>query len=239
MTINDIISEQIENDFQQFFQSLPDVICRAPGRVNLIGEHTDYNEGFVFPVALDVHTYVAAKKRNDRSIHVIAKDFDFAHSEFSLDDIKKDLEEPWSNYVRGVVLRLMAEHTFSFGADLIVTGTVPKAAGLSSSASFEIALVHAFSQLNSFAIEGIEAARIGQWAENNFVGCSCGIMDQLISALGQADHALLLDCQSLTSRHIPLPDGYTVFIVNSNVQRELVDSEYNSRRMQCENAAKK
>lgn len=223
--------------FESHFLRAPDVVVRAPGRVNLIGEHTDYNGGFVFPAAINFGTAVAAAKRDDRTVSVVALDFSGGISHFGLDDIQPDAAQPWSNYVRGVLKILAEQHEFQ-GMNLMITGNVPQGAGLSSSASLEIAVLKAVASLYRLPLSGVDAALIGQRAENEFVGCSCGIMDQLISALGKQGNALLLDCQSLSYDYHPIDAGYQIVIVNSNVKRGLVGSEYNLRREQCEQAAR-
>ncbi len=222
--------------FERHFHRVPDIVVTAPGRVNLIGEHTDYNGGFVFPAAINFGTSVAAAKRDDRTVSVVALDFSGSVSHFGLDDIQPDTVQPWSNYVRGVLKILAEQHEFQ-GMNLVITGNVPQGAGLSSSASLEIAVLKAVASLYRLPLSGVEAALIGQRAENEFVGCSCGIMDQLISALGKQGNALLLDCQSLSYEYHPIDPNYQIVIVNSNVKRGLVGSEYNLRREQCEQAA--
>ncbi|PKG80890.1 galactokinase [Colwellia sp. 75C3] len=224
--------------FEQQFKRSASLVCHAPGRVNIIGDHTDYNDGFVLPAAINYGTTIAASKREDLIVKVYAHDCEQQINEFSLDDITFDEEMMWSNYVKGTLQALMKKHPSIKGANLAVTGNVPQGAGLSSSASFEIAILKAFSQLYQLELTGIDAALIGQQAENDFVGCNCGIMDQLISAMGQQGHAMLLDCKSLSFEDAPIPDDLTLFIINSNVKRGLVDSEYNLRREQCEAVAK-
>jgi galactokinase len=224
--------------FEQQFQRSAALVCHAPGRVNIIGDHTDYNDGFVLPAAINYGTTVAASKREDRIVKVYAHDCGQQINVFSLDDITFDQEMMWSNYVKGTLQALMKKHPEIKGANLVVTGNVPQGAGLSSSASFEIAILKAFTQLYQLDLNGVNAALIGQQAENDFVGCNCGIMDQLISAMGQQGHAMLLDCKDLSFEHAPIPDSLTLFIVNSNVKRGLVDSAYNLRRQQCEAVAK-
>lgn len=228
---------QLSTAFSDTFGHAPAALCHAPGRVNLIGEHTDYNQGFVFPAAINFGTWVAASARNDDDCCVVAMDYQNQESRFPLDDIQPDSEQSWSNYVRGVLLVLQQEYKLPGGINLLVTGNVPQGAGLSSSASFEVAVLKAVSDLYALDIDGVKAALLGQKAENDFVGCSCGIMDQLISAMGKKDHAMLLDCQSLTFDHSTLPDDLHIVIINSNVKRGLVDSEYNLRRQQCEQGA--
>lgn len=228
---------QIASAFEAAFGSAPAVTIQAPGRVNLIGEHTDYNEGFVFPAAINYGTWISASPREDRVIDVVALDYDGERNSFSLDDIEHVSESTWSNYIRGVCKVLLEVVPDLKGANLVVTGNVPQGAGLSSSASFEVAVVKMFKALYNIDVDGIQAALLGQKAENTFVGCSCGIMDQLISAMGKQGEAMLLDCRSLGIQHTPIPDKYAIMIVNSNVKRGLVDSEYNVRRQQCEEAA--
>lgn len=224
--------------FIQQFGAKPELITHAPGRVNLIGDHTDYNDGFVLPAAINFGTDISASKRDDRTVCVYAHDCDEQTVGFSLDDIQFDPQRMWVNYVSGTLKVLMDSFPEIKGANLVVSGNVPQGAGLSSSASFEIAILKTYAQLYDLELSGIEAALKGQKAENTFVGCNCGIMDQLISAMGQAQNAMLLDCRSLTFEDAPIPKDLSIFIVNSNVKRGLVDSEYNQRREQCEQVAK-
>jgi len=224
--------------FEQQFQCSAELVCHAPGRVNLIGDHTDYNDGFVLPAAINYGTTIAASAREDSIIKVYAHDCDQQTSEFSLSEIVFDEQMVWSNYVRGTLQALLIKYPDIKGANLVVTGNVPQGAGLSSSASFEIAILKAFTQLYQLELNGVNAALLGQQAENDFVGCNCGIMDQLISAMGQKGNAMLLDCKDLSFEDAPIPDDLTLFIINSNVKRGLVDSEYNLRRVQCEAVAK-
>ena len=234
------LAQKAQRAFEAAFAGRPDVVVQAPGRVNLIGEHTDYNDGFVLPCAINFSTVVAARRRADRQVRVLALDQGEAIDEFSLDEaISHRSDLPWANYVRGMVSMLQADGWRLGGADLVVTGDVPQGAGLSSSASLEVVVGQAFKQLHDLAgLSPAHLARLAQKAENDFVGCHCGIMDQLISACGVAGHALLLDCRSLQTLPVPLPEGLVVLIVNSNVQRGLVGSEYNLRRQQCETAAR-
>lgn len=230
-------NQVLSSNFGTHYGEAPALIAHAPGRVNIIGEHTDYNEGFVFPAAINFGTWVAATKRADNDIVVTAMDYENQQNQFSLSDINYDEEQGWANYVRGVV-KVLKEAIPDFGgANLLVTGNVPQGAGLSSSASFEVAILKALSALYELPLDGVQAALLGQKAENTFVGCSCGIMDQLISAMGNEGMAMLLDCQSLAIEHSPLPDSHQIVIINSNVKRGLVDSEYNLRRQQCEQGA--
>lgn len=229
---------KIEQLFLSKFNYENSVVCHAPGRVNIIGDHTDYNDGFVLPAAINYGTTIAASKRDDNIIRVYAHDCGEKIDQFDLTDIEFEPQLMWSNYVRGT-LKVLLEHGVRIGgADIAVTGNVPQGAGLSSSASFEVAILKTFSALYQLELNGIVAAQLGQQAENDFVGCNCGIMDQLISAMGKGQHAMMLDCRDLSFEDAPIPQGLSLFIVNSNVKRGLVDSEYNLRRQQCEQVAK-
>jgi galactokinase len=198
---------------------------RAPGRVNLIGEHTDYNDGFVLPCAIDHFTEVTATPRDDRTVRVLSLG---GRDEFSLDAIEHT--NSWRDYIRGVLQLLQLEH----GASLQIESTLPRGGGLSSSASLEIAVGAALSDL-----EGEELALLAHRAENEFVGVQCGIMDQFAVALARAGHALLLDCRDLSYRHIPVPDDVAIVICDSHLERRLADSGYNERRSVCQAAATK
>lgn len=212
---------------------------QAPGRVNLIGEHTDYNDGFVLPCAIDYQTFISCAPRDDHKVRVIAADYNSQIDEFSLNSpILNHDSQQWSNYVRGVVKHLQKRNNSFGGADLVISSNVPQGAGLSSSASLEVAIGTAFQQLYHLPLDGVQIALNGQEAENQFVGCNCGIMDQLISALGKKDHALLIDCRTLGTKAVSIPKGVAVMIINSNFKRTLVGSEYNIRREQCETGAR-
>lgn len=223
--------------YEQQFNGVAQVVCHAPGRVNLMGDHTDYNGGFVLPAAINFGTTIAASRREDNRVKVYAYDCDKQLNEFTLSHIKFDQQMMWSNYVKGTLAALIQKYPEINGANIVVTGNVPQGAGLSSSASFEIAILKIFTRLYQLPLTGVMAAILGQKAENEFVGCNCGIMDQLISALGKKGHAMLLDCQSLTFEDAPIPKNLSLLIINSNVKRGLVDSEYNLRRQQCEQVA--
>jgi galactokinase len=225
---------EIRAQFEQHYQIHPRLIVRAPGRVNLIGEHTDYNDGFVFPVAIDRATYVAARPREDRVIRAFAADLR-DEDEFSLDRIERSSKH-WSNYIRGVLKGLLAAGHQLGGANLLITSDVPRGAGLSSSAALEVATGYTFQMLSRLNILGEELALLAQGAENTFVGVQCGIMDQFISALGQADHALLIDCRDLSYRSVPLPSNARIVVCDSHIERALASSVYNQRRQECEQA---
>lgn len=230
--------EKTTQAFENQFGYQPDTVVQAPGRVNLIGEHTDYNDGYVLPCAINYQTVISCHKRSDNIIRVIALDYHQQQDEFSLDQpIEKHPNYQWANYVRGVVKHLKKYADNIHGADLVISGNVPQGAGLSSSASLEVAVGKMFQVLYQLPLDGTKLALIGQEAENQFVGCNCGIMDQLISALGEAQHALLIDCRTLGTHPVSIPDDLAVVIINSNIKRGLVDSQYNTRREQCEAAA--
>jgi galactokinase len=232
------LKETVTQLFNEHFDRQPIYYFRAPGRVNLIGEHTDYNDGFVLPCAINYDTVVAIGPRDDDQVVVVAADYKEQISRFRLGlDIPHDPEMPWSDYVRGVAWGLIRRGYTLRGANLVISGNVPLAAGLSSSASLEVVTGVALAQVSGLEIDGKTIALNGQQAENEFVGVKCGIMDQFISALGQKDHALLIDCRSLDYQAVPIPAGTAIIIANSNVKRGLVDSEYNTRRRECEEAA--
>ena len=210
-------------------------LFRAPGRVNIIGEHTDYNDGFVLPAAIDRQVLIAVRGLPERKVTVHSLDFSET-SAFSLDCIEHDHEHPWSNYIRGVCLVLEEAGYRLPGAEVVFAGDVPIGSGLSSSAALEVATATAFLSLVQRQIPGEQVARLCQQAENQFVGMRCGIMDQFASALGRAGHAILIDCCSLAYRPIPLPAGVRLIVSDTGVRRGLVSSEYNTRRWQCEEA---
>lgn len=233
------IIRSVKNAFSTVFNSVPTHILQAPGRVNLIGEHTDYNDGFVLPCAIDYQTVVAAAKRNDDIVRVVAVDYENEVNEF---DINQNIDfQPncmWANYVRGVI-KCLKERGYKFGGmDIAVSGNVPQGAGLSSSAALEVVIGQTVKELYDLDISQEIIALNGQQAENEFVGCNCGIMDQLISAEGKENHALLIDCRSLETEAVSMPVDMAIMIINSNKKRGLVDSEYNTRRKQCEEAAR-
>lgn len=228
--------QTINNAFSAVFErKLPTVIVRAPGRVNLIGEHTDYNDGFVFPMALDFQILTAAGKRQDQLVRIYSVDYQ-KMVEFNLEQpISYDTEERWSNYPRGIVAMLMEKGIRLAGMDLVFSGDIPQGSGLSSSAALEVSVALTLQVLNGFSMNGPDLARLCQRAENSFVGMNCGIMDQFISVMGRKDHALFLDCRTLEYRHIPLElKDYRILICHSGVKHSLVDSEYNKRRQECE-----
>lgn len=231
--------ELVKQHFKNYFQRDAELLTYAPGRVNIIGEHTDYNDGFVMPCAINYGTFVVGAKRSDNQFRVFAFDLQ-EEDQFSLiEEITPNPNAKWTGYVRGVVKFIQARCSeFKQGADILIQGNVPLSAGLSSSASLEVAVGKFCQVLGDLNLSHTEIALNGQQAENQFVGCQCGNMDQLISALGQKDHLLMIDCRSLDTLPTPVPQGLAVVIVNSNVKHDLVAGEYNERRQQCEAAAK-
>lgn len=229
---------QLEAGFRAHFGGRPRHVVRAPGRVNLIGEHTDYNDGFVLPCALEYHTLVGISPRADSAIEALAIDFNGESDRFALsEEITFQPTCMWSNYIRGVADELQRRGHSLRGCSIAVTGNIPPGAGLSSSAALEIGVIRAIAEVSGLLLTTAEMAAIGQAAENNFVGCSCGIMDQLISASARDGFATAIDCRSLELTPLVIPPSLSLLIVNSNVQRGLVDSQYNLRRQQCEAAA--
>lgn len=229
--------QQAKQLFNEKFHRTSTLNVYAPGRVNIIGEHTDYNDGFVMPCAINYGTAISGDKRDDGVFHVYAADLD-QWDEFSLLQEIVPAQEKWTGYVRGVVKFIQQRcPEFQQGANLVICGNVPLSAGLSSSASLEVAVGKFCQQLGNLPLTHTEIALIGQQAENQFVGANCGNMDQLISALGQADHLLMIDCRSLETTPTPVPSDVAVMIVNSHVKHDLVNGEYNTRRQQCESAA--
>nr|MBC8249625.1 galactokinase [Anaerolineales bacterium] len=226
-------SSNLRQRFAEIFGGEPASVVRAPGRVNLIGEHTDYNDGYVLPVAIDRSILVAAAPRDDRQVVIHALDFGESVA-FSLDDIEHDQAKTWSNYQRGVAYFLEERGLELPGLNAVIVGDVPIGSGLSSSAAVEVSMAYTWQVLAGFELSRVELALLCQRAENEFVGMNCGIMDQFVSALGQRDHALLIDCRSLDYRSVPLPAEATVVVADTMKRRGLVDSEYNARRQECE-----
>jgi galactokinase len=208
-------------------------VSRAPGRVNLIGEHTDYNDGFVMPAALEFATLTAASQRPDRRLRVYSMILDETR-EFDLDSPPAGPTGDWSDYIVGVALMLERSGRNLVGADLIVWSDVPIGAGLSSSAALEVSCAHALLTESGLPFDPIEIARLCQRAENDFVGMRCGVMDQYISCCGVAGHALLIDCRSLESRHVAIAPNLRLLIANSRVRHQHAGGEYNLRREACE-----
>lgn len=211
-------------------------IFKSPGRVNLIGEHIDYNGGYVMPAALSMSTTVLARKRNDNIIRLYATDLKYV-VQAELDRLEYYKDYKWGNYQLGVAAQLIAEGYDIPGCDMLFEDKVPLGSGLSSSAAIEIATALALSRLGGHGINMKDLAVISQMAEHNYVGVKCGIMDQFASAMGKEGHAILLDCRDLTFRHIPLDiKDYKLVISNTKKKRSLGESAYNQRRNECEAA---
>jgi galactokinase len=222
--------------FQNIYGAKPDFISRAPGRVNIIGEHTDYNGGFVMPMALPNATWLALRKRTDTRISLYSLNYNDLRS-FSLDKFEK--EKSWLNYVKGVAWALQdAGHSLA-GFDAVIYGDVPIGAGLSSSASIEVATAKAMITASGLNVTDTEMAQICQRAENQWMGVSCGIMDQMISVFGKAGHALFIDCRSLETKFVKMPSETAIIVMDTATRRELLESRYNDRRRECEEAAQR
>ena len=211
----------------------------APGRVNMIGEHTDYNGGHVFPCALTIGTYAAVKKRTDRKLRFYSMNFEnLGVIESSLDDLKPSDAAGWTNYPKGVMWAF-AERDMKMdcGLDIVLNGNIPNGSGLSSSASLEVLTGFYLRDLFGFDVTNVDLALIGQYSENNFNGMNCGIMDQFASAMGKKDNAIFLDTADLSYQYAPLVlDGAKIIVTNSNVKHSLVNSGYNTRRKESEQA---
>jgi galactokinase len=230
------LQAKVQDAFRDRFGTAPALVVRAPGRVNLIGEHTDYNDGFVFPMAIDRATWIALRPRGDA--RVVATSLDFGETlEFDLGALEK-AGNGWIEYLKGTAWALADAGHALRGWEGVVAGDVPIGAGLSSSASVEMATARAFAAVSGLEWKPAPMALLGQRAENKWVGVNCGIMDQLISAAGVADKAVLIDCRSLETQAVPLPKGTVVVVLDTATRRGLVDSAYNERRAQCEAAAK-
>ncbi len=233
----------IEQSFQLYFNAKPEIIVRAPGRVNLIGEHTDYNDGFVLPMAIDHAVWIALRSRDDDWVRVHSLDdkapFDPSLSlsaDFKLSQLEKGVG--WAEYLKGVAWALTEAGYTLRGWEGIILGDVPRGAGLSSSAAVELATARAFAAVSGFAWDAKLMAQLAQKAENQWVGVNCGIMDQMSSAASKAGHALFLDCRTLEIQHVPLPKDVAVVVLDTSTRRGLVASAYNERRAQCEAAAR-
>lgn len=213
----------------------------SPGRVNLIGEHTDYNGGFVFPCALDFGTYAVAVKRNDNIFRMYSKNFEnLGIIEFSLDRLINEPQDDWANYPKGVIKTFLeAGFDINSGFDVLFYGNIPNGAGLSSSASIELATSVILKDLFNLDVDMVNMVKLSQKAENKFIGVNCGIMDQFAIGMGKKDNAILLDCNTLNYQYAPVVlNGASIVIANTNKKRGLADSKYNERRGSCEAAVK-
>ena len=229
---------RVLDEFEQRFGGAPSFLARAPGRVNLIGDHTDYNDGFVLPMAIDREIWLAVRPRDDRRVAVHSLDFD-EDATVALDDGNPRRDGgAWIEYLRGVAWALDSSGRPTAGWEGVVAGDVPVGAGLSSSAALELAAARVFAAISGVVWQPVAMARAAQRAENEWVGVQCGIMDQLISAAGAAAHALLIDCRTLETRLVPIPNDVSVVVLDTGTRRGLVASAYNERRAQCEQAAR-
>lgn len=234
------MKEKLLGKFAELFGDAEGVkVYFAPGRVNLIGEHTDYNGGHVFPCALTIGTYGAARKRADKKLHFYSMNFErVGMQEASVDALVKERDSDWTNYPKGVMWTF-AKRGFEMpcGMDLVLFGNIPNGSGLSSSASLEVLTGFILRDLYGFDVTNTDLALIGQYAENNYNGMNCGIMDQFASAMGKKDHAIFLDTATLSYEYAPIElEGAKVVVTNSKVKHSLVNSAYNQRRSECETA---
>lgn len=229
-------------DFKTLYKYEGEVkVFFSPGRVNLIGEHTDYNGGFVFPCALDFGTYAVAVKRNDNIFRMYSKNFEnLGIIEFSLDRLINEPQDDWANYPKGVIKTFLeAGFNINSGFDVLFYGNIPNGAGLSSSASIELATSVILKDLFNLDVDMVSMVKLSQKAENKFIGVNCGIMDQFAIGMGKKDNAILLDCNTLNYQYAPVVlNGASIVIANTNKKRGLADSKYNERRGSCEAAVK-
>ncbi len=230
-----ILERDLLQQFTNYFNSIPELVVTSPGRVNLIGEHTDYNDGFVLPMAIDRCLLMAFKKRNDDRITIYSSDFDSEIS-FSASSFRKG-DFSWGEYISGCIWVLQEIGHTPGGFDMVITGNIPVGASLSSSAALELGILRAAAHTAGIEWQPMAMAKLGQRVENHWVGMNCGIMDQAICACGRKDHALLIDCRDLTSKLCPLPKNSSIVILDTGTRRGLVDSAYNERRAQCFEAA--
>jgi galactokinase len=230
--------QQARNRFERHYGHVPEVGVRAPGRVNIIGEHTDYNAGFVLPMAIERETVILARARNDRRLRARALNLERS-AEADLIDIHRHPDEPWLDYVIGVARELQKLGQPTLGADILIAGDVPIGAGLSSSASLEMAALVMFEVLGGYRVEDAEAARLGQRVENEFLGLKTGIMDQFVVRTAQAGHAVFLDCRTLVPELVPVAFENALFVIaDTGVARGLAASKYNERVAECMEAVR-
>lgn len=234
--------ETLIKDFKEIFKYNGEVeTFFSPGRVNLIGEHTDHNGGFVFPCALDFGTYAVVKKREDKIFRMYSKNFEnLGIIEFNLDNLVYDKKDDWANYPKGVIKTFLdRNYKINSGFDVLFFGNIPNGAGLSSSASIEVLTAVILKELFNLDVDMVEMVKMCQATENNFIGVNCGIMDQFAVGMGKKDNAILLDCNTLKYEYVPVKlKNMSIVIANTNKKRGLADSKYNARRADCQEAVK-
>lgn len=231
--------ETVQREFRKRFEREPQLVVRAPGRVNLLGAHVDYNEGWVLPAATEQAVWLAVAVADDSTVTIKAIDFNGEETAFSLSELApRDQARPvtWADYPRAVAWAIHCEGREAAPVDAVFAGDVPIGAGVSSSAAVEVAFLTAWNRLGDLGLSGVELAQLGQMAENQYIGLASGIMDQFASVHGAEGHLVLLDCRSFDHELVPLPDNCTILVADSGVRRELAGSEYNVRRSQCEEA---
>jgi galactokinase len=244
--MNANLDTTVKDFYHKHFGALPTQVVHAPGRLELIGNHTDYNAGLVMGIAVDRYISIAAAPRNDGKIELASSAFP-APENFPSDTLKKNPAAPWANYVKGVLEQLRKRKIHFGGFNAAIIGTIPMGAGMSSSAALEVATAMTVRKLFPYSLtpagsgnaEKLEMAKICQAAENQFVGVNCGLLDQICSLYGKAAHAIEIDCQSLSVEHAPLQGEIAIVVCQSGVEHQLVGGEYNELRRQCEEAAKK
>ncbi|WP_283678041.1 galactokinase [Lentilactobacillus sp. Marseille-Q4993] len=237
-----MITEDAKQKFNELFGYESQRLFFSPGRINLIGEHTDYNGGNVFPCAISLGIYAAYGDRDDNTVRMYSMNLpDQGTVEFSLDDLHFDKADGWSNYPKGMIAEIINQgHKLSHGFDVVVNGNLPDGAGLSSSASIELLTAEIVNDVFSFGIDQQELVNYGKLVENNFIGVNSGIMDQFAIGMGKKDKAILLDTNSMKFEYVPVELGnHVIVIMNTKKHRELADSKYNERRAECEEALKR
>ena len=237
-----MLANEMRSKFNEIFNENCEKVFFSPGRINLIGEHTDYNGGFVFPCPITLGTYAAISKRSDNLFKVYSLNFeDKGTIEFSLDNLEYKKEDNWANYVKGIVKFLLeGGYKITHGFDMLVYGNIPNGAGLSSSASLEMLCAKIFREEFNLDMDDVQAALLGKTVENKYIGVNSGIMDQFAISLGKKDEAIQLDCNTLNYEYVPVKlQGKTIVIMNTNKRRELADSKYNERRAECDSSLEK
>lgn len=235
MTKTQSIETSVVQTFIEQFNMKPEWLIRSPGRVNIIGEHTDYNDGFVLPMAIDRAVWIALRSRRDTIVRLYSLDFGKV-IQIDVSDLSRG-SDSFTEYIKGIAWGLQQKGYSLTGFEGVVGGNVPIGAGLSSSAALELAIAKAFSETSSFEWQAVEMAKLAQYIENEWVGVQCGIMDQLISAAGKKGQAVLIDCRTLETKATTMPEHVTIVVMDTGTRRGLVDGDYNERRQQCEQVA--